>query len=233
MQPPSNPASTEQRHPARNGAEGLTQRSYRRAPEGERRRELIQATLDCVRDLGLQGATVRNVAERAGVTNGLIRHYFASKDEMVQAAYRETIERMTRPTKAASETPEASAAMRLRLFITTSLSPPALDERTLSLWASFISLIHVDEAMAEIHREGYSDFRAIAEALVREIHAEAGETIARRDSRRLAIKINAIIDGLWLEGSLAGDLFKNDALVDIGIEAVEAVLGLSLDHKNV
>jgi AcrR family transcriptional regulator len=53
----------------------VTRRSYSRATEAERREDLIAATLDCIADVGIQGATVRQIAARAGVTGGLIRHY--------------------------------------------------------------------------------------------------------------------------------------------------------------
>ena len=82
-------------HPPRAAAGGLTRRAFRRASEEERRQDLIRATLDCVAEKGLKGATVREIALKAGVTNGLIRHYFDGKDQMVQAAYRATMSGMT------------------------------------------------------------------------------------------------------------------------------------------
>ena len=73
----------------------MNRRSFHRAPEGERRQELIEATLDCISEFGLKGATVRQIAIRAGVTAGLVRHYFESKDQMVAEAYRAVIASLT------------------------------------------------------------------------------------------------------------------------------------------
>ena len=53
--------------------------SFRRAPDFDRRTDMIEATLDCIADLGIQATTVRAVAARAGVSNGLIRHHFAPR----------------------------------------------------------------------------------------------------------------------------------------------------------
>ena len=214
------------------GLRGMNRRAFKRAPEAERRRDLIEATLDCVSEFGLQGTTVRSVAVRAGVTNGLIRHYFAGKDQMIQAAYRETIAGMTRPAEAAVESCDGPATERLRRFLVASLSPPAIDARTLSLWASFISLIHVDRTMAEIHREGYRGFRDIVATLVAAIFKEAGQPLSPRACQRHAFTINAVIDGLWLEGNLAGEEFEPGALPGLAIEAVEALLGLSLTEDR-
>ncbi len=205
----------------------LTRRPFKRAPQAERRHDLIQATMDCVRDLGLQATTVRNVAARAGVTGGLIRHYFSTKDHMIEEAYRETVVRIT-AAKSVFEDVADTAAARMRIFIAANLTAPVLDDRTLSLWASFISLIHVDDKMAAIHRDGYIDFRKVVEKLVLALFAEAGRPISGAECERYAIKINAILDGLWLEGCLVGDLFEAGELTEIGIEAVQSVLGIQL-----
>ncbi|MCJ9673516.1 TetR family transcriptional regulator, partial [Neorhizobium sp. SHOUNA12B] len=80
----------------------MNRRTYHRASEAERREDLIAATLDCIAEFGIQGATVRQIAMRAGVTGGLIRHYFSSKDQMLQAAYRKVMAGMTEAAVAAA-----------------------------------------------------------------------------------------------------------------------------------
>ena len=76
-------------------------RKFRREGEERRRQDLIEATLDCVAEKGLKGATVRAIALRAGVTAGLIRHYFPGKEDLLQAAYSTLMGRMTEQAKAA------------------------------------------------------------------------------------------------------------------------------------
>ncbi|TIO39556.1 MAG: TetR family transcriptional regulator, partial [Mesorhizobium sp.] len=76
-------------------------RKFRREGEERRRQDLIEATLDCVAEYGLQGATLRTIALRAGVTAGLIRHYFPGKEELLQGAYTALVGRMTEQAKAA------------------------------------------------------------------------------------------------------------------------------------
>ncbi len=60
-------------------------RAYRRASEETRRADLIAATQELVAEGGSEAATVRAIAARAGVTPGLIRHYFQTKDELTAA----------------------------------------------------------------------------------------------------------------------------------------------------
>ncbi|MCJ8520100.1 AcrR family transcriptional regulator [Pseudorhizobium tarimense] len=202
----------------------VTRRSYSRATETERREDLIAATLDCIAEAGIQGATVRQIAARAGVTGGLIRHYFATKDQMLQAAYRQLMDGITEITKTAAE--GADPKTRLRRFIVANVTPPVTDSRTLSLWAAFISHIPLDPAFAAIHRESYVSFLAELETLLIAFFAERGRIVSRQECRAYAIAVNGLIDGLWLEGTLAPDLFKNEELSETAIASVEAMLRL-------
>lgn len=203
----------------------MTRRSFHRAPEAERRQDLITATLDCISELGLQGATVREVATRAGVTPGLIRHYFSSKDQMLQAAYRKVMTGMTSKVADAADKGQSSARARLHDFIVANLTPPVADGRALSLWAAFISHVRVDPDFAEIHRESYLAFRSVLEALVADVLTEAGQASDTKRCQELAIAINGVIDGLWLEGTLVGDLFSETPLPGIAVRSVEVLLG--------
>ncbi len=202
----------------------MSRRAFHRAPEGERRQDLIEATLDCIAEFGLKGATLRQIAIRAGVTAGLVRHYFDSKDQMVAEAYRAVIASLTEKAEAVQGDPET----RLRDFIVINLTEPVANSRSLSLWAAFISQVRVDATLAVIHREGYLSFRNALEALVADFLVAKGQTPTAEECRRHAIAINGLMDGLWLEGCLAGDLFRESELVTIAMTSVEAMLGLPL-----
>ncbi len=70
-------------------------RKFRREGEETRRDALIAAALALVAEGGAQAATVRAIADRAGVTPGLIRHYFDTKEDLTRAAYASADGRMT------------------------------------------------------------------------------------------------------------------------------------------
>src|SRR5688572_23018899 len=130
-------------------------RKFRREGEERRRQDLIEATLDCVAEHGLQGATVRAIALRAGVTAGLIRHYFPGKEDLLQAAYATIMGRMTEQAKTALATVAQEPRRRLSAFVAASLLPPVIDARVFSQWASFIGRAGSDPALAAAHRAGY------------------------------------------------------------------------------
>jgi AcrR family transcriptional regulator len=53
----------------------------------DRRQQILEAALDVFAELGLDGATTKEIAARAGVTPGLIYFYFPGKEELFFAAF--------------------------------------------------------------------------------------------------------------------------------------------------
>src|SRR5262245_22611139 len=72
--------------------------------ETQRRRQVMQAVVECVAEEGFSRTTMRKVAERAGVSTGMLVYYFGSKKEMVNAALtyatRTNVERLDEATGA-------------------------------------------------------------------------------------------------------------------------------------
>lgn len=50
------------------------------------RAALLQATIDCLLELGYAGTTTQEVQQRAGVSRGALTHHFASKADLLLAA---------------------------------------------------------------------------------------------------------------------------------------------------
>jgi AcrR family transcriptional regulator len=206
----------------------MPRRSFHHESVEVRRQDLIVATLDAIAESGIQGATVREIADRAGVTPGLIRHYFVSKELMFQAAYRAIMNTMFETASQAADEQGKDAVSRLRIFVVSNFQAPIIDPRNLSLWATFISQIAVEPALAAIHREGYLAFRDKLEAHIAAAMLETGRNLAPGELRYLAIAINGLMDGLWLEGSMAADMFGEGELAHVALSSVERLLGLDL-----
>ena len=51
----------------------------------ETRREIVTAALEVFADVGFGGASLREIAARAGTTHGLVRHHFGSKEGVWRA----------------------------------------------------------------------------------------------------------------------------------------------------
>ena len=198
---------------------------FRREPESRRREALISAALDAVAEDGMAGATVRNIAARAGVTAGLIRHYFKSREALMRAAYVQVMNEMTSQSIAASEAAAAKPVARLTAFVCASFRPPVLDSRNLAIWAEFQHAARTDADLAAAHRLTYLAYRTRLETLIEALPRPApGE----RRLRAEAIACNAVIDGLWIEGASGPDSFSPGEIERIGLAAIGAILGLGM-----
>lgn len=200
-------------------------RPYRRDSQDKRREALIRAALDLVAEAGPKGATVRAIADRAGVTPGLIRHYFDSKDALIRIAYRHLMDQMTADNLAVLAAAPDQPRARLAAFVAASVRPPVLDAEAVSLWAGFLHEVRRDPAMREVHAQTYLAFRDKLQELIAALPRNLGTATLRAE----AIACNAILDGLWLEGSTLPEAFAPGELVDIALSSVGAVLGVDLD----
>ena len=53
-----------------------------------RRRQLVDAAITAIHEGGLADATVARIARRAGVSPGIVHHYFAGKDDLLFSVMR-------------------------------------------------------------------------------------------------------------------------------------------------
>jgi TetR/AcrR family transcriptional regulator, transcriptional repressor of bet genes len=184
-------------------------RAYRREGEERRREALLTAAIDIIAESGPGAATVRAIAERAGVTPGLIRHYFNSKDELSRAAYVTMMARMAAENKAAIDA-----------------IPGDAEPGALIAWAGFVPAIRADMATRAAHAKTYLAFRGQWEDLIAALPTHANKV--PDEIRALATACNGLIDGLWFEGSLQPETLDPDTLAAIGLDAIGKILGLDL-----
>ncbi|CUH89256.1 HTH-type transcriptional repressor Bm3R1 [Phaeobacter sp. CECT 5382] len=211
---------------------GDERRKFTRESAAQRKEALIRATLSLIAEKGVRGATVRGIAERAEVTQGLIRHYFSSKEELVTAAFDYHMTQMTDLTFAPAAEVEGSAADRLRVFVQSSLTPPVVDPRSIALWAGFLNKVQHDAQMKETHARTYIDFRDRLQELIRAALEEAGIPARPERLYQLATACNALIDGLWMEGGALPEAFAPGELSQIGLDAVGAIIGLNFEAAS-
>jgi betaine-aldehyde dehydrogenase len=164
--------------------------------EEPRRRQLIEVTIDSLSEVGYVGSTLAQIASRAGVSPGLVAHYFGDKDGLLAAAFRTLARRPMQTLNlrlGAARTPRA----RIQAVIDTYLAPDEFDRRTGTAWLAFWGeVLHV-ESLRRVQnvyqRRMLSNLR----------HALAS-LVPRGEARSLAAMISAMIDGVWLRAALSG-----------------------------
>lgn len=57
----------------------------------ERRQDIVDVTWQLIVEGGIEAATMREIASRAGFANGALKHYFSGKDAIIEGAYEHSL----------------------------------------------------------------------------------------------------------------------------------------------
>ncbi|OYW46648.1 MAG: TetR family transcriptional regulator [Novosphingobium sp. 12-63-9] len=176
--------------------------SFRRSEPDARRQSLIEACARVLAKAGATGASVRAIATEAGVSPGLVGHYFDGVDALVAATYHHVDGKVAAALDAAVLAAGPAPRARLEAFVTASFAPPIADPQLLATWIAFWSLVTARPDIARQHDEQYAGYRARLEALLRNCG------LADSALRIAAISVTALVDGLWLELCLSPACFS-------------------------
>lgn len=192
--------------------------AFTRAEPDVRRQSLIEACARVLAREGAGGTSVRAIAVEAGVSPGLVGHYFDGIDALVAQTYVHIEARVSQVIEAALEAAGDDPRARLDAFVTASFAPPIASGELLATWIAFWSLARSIPAIARQHDEQYADFRARLEALL----ARCGMPQSRL--RHAAIAITALVDGLWLELCLSPGAFDAGEAETIARAALDGII---------
>ena len=195
--------------------------AFTRAEPDARRHSLIEACARVLAVSGAAGASVRAIALEAGVSPGLVNHYFAGVDALVAATYAHVEARVSAAIDNALAVAGAEPRARLDAYVTASFAPPVASGELLATWIAFWSLARSRPDIARQHDEQYAQFRARLEALL----AACG--ISPADLRRSAIAVTALVDGLWLELCLSPGAFSAAEASEIARTQLDALISTS------
>ena len=165
--------------------------------EGEeaRRIQLVEVTIDSLAEVGYVGTTLAEIARRAGVSPGLVAHYFGDKDGLLEAAFRRlarTIAVRMHSVLALAHTPRE----RVQAVIDTNLAPEEFDKRTGTAWLAFWGQV--------LHVRGLKRVQtAYQKRMLSNLRSDLRQIIPGDEARSLAAMIAAMIDGVWLRAALS------------------------------
>ena len=174
------------------------ERHTREAPE-VRRKSIIQAAMRSIAKYGYAGTTIGRICAEAQVSRGLINHLFGPKEELIRQSYKALCDEWAFQTRDMLLETHRDPEEKLRAMIRVSFGPTVFKQDHLGIWVGFWSVIGKSPSLKKLNRQLYIQDRETYQKTFDEIAAKRGKTI---DSRRAAISLGALMDGLWLEWSL-------------------------------
>jgi TetR/AcrR family transcriptional repressor of bet genes len=160
-----------------------------------RRRQLIEATIESIHAHGFADATVSRISNAAGVSSGIVHHYFGSKGDLLEATMRwlmtdlraQVVRRL-----AAAKSPRE----RLEAIIDGNFAPRQFSQPAVTAWIAFWAQAPGNEALARLQRINTGRLQSNLR------HALRGFLPAAA-SARVALGLAALIDGLSVRCALS------------------------------
>lgn len=198
--------------------------AFSRAEPDVRRQSLIEATARVLAERGASGVSVRHVAVAAGVSPGLVGHYFDGIDALIGQTYVHVAAQVDAALQSAVAAAGAEPRARLHAFVAANFAPPIADPDLLATWIALWSLVRTHPEIARLHDDNYAAFRLEIAGLL-----QACGTRDQVMAQQNAIAITALIDGLWLELCLSPKTLTAALACAIARRHIEAVLAGGLD----
>ncbi|KML67859.1 transcriptional regulator BetI [Pectobacterium peruviense] len=183
-----------------------------------RRQQLIEATLAAINDVGMHDASIVQIARRAGVSNGIISHYFRDKNGLLEATMRYLISHLGLAVKSrllnlTDNTPRA----RLRAIVQGNFDDSQTNSAAMKTWLAFwASSLH----SPMLHRlQQVNDRR-----LYSNLSVEFSRCLPKDNARIAAKGLAGLIDGLWLRGALSHNAFNCEEALSITYDYIDQQL---------
>lgn len=192
----------------------------------ERRRiEILEATCDVVIERGFAGTRVADVAKKLGVSNSLIHYHFASKEELLAAAFEHYARKDLVDMQHDSDSAPTCVAKLWRLI--ESYVPEGSDDVEWMIWIDAWGEALRNPKMKPISQQLDEQSIAVFEKVLRAGN-EAGEfhCVHPRES---ATRISGLIDGLAVQYAAHEGVLKRKEFIRLMRQLAAAETGLSPD----
>ena len=169
--------------------------------------KLIEATIRSIHDHGLASTTVDSICDASGLSRGMIRHCFESKDMLMVASYKGLCDEWAKERLRRRDLYEASDPAILYAAADDIFGPRAMDPAKVSAWLSFSVASLSEPRLREVNRQAYAAMRDEFETDFATVAAKSKLSL---DPWQAACGLLALTDGLWLQHLLEPDLMTRD-----------------------
>lgn len=161
-----------------------------------RKQQLIEATLSSIEEHGLQGTTIASIAKLAGVSTGIISHYFGGKSGLLKGTTVYLLEQLKLDFLAQFDDASPNPKQRITYIINANFSNAQSSNKAAIAWLSFwVQSMHSEE-LSKLQRLNHarlaSNLKFALKQLVQPSHVEMCTQV-----------LAAQIDGQWLRCALA------------------------------
>jgi len=161
-----------------------------------REQQLINATLESVAQYGLQNTTIVTISKIAGLSSGIISHYFGGKQGLIEATVKHLLEQLKIALLERVSQKNLEPSTRLKMIIEANFTPLQRSIPATKTWLSFWAQSMHDPGLARLQH--INSKRLYSNLLF------SFKQLLNSDSALIAAKQSAaMIDGFWLRSALS------------------------------
>jgi TetR/AcrR family transcriptional repressor of bet genes len=163
--------------------------------EPVRRQQLIDATIESVAQKGLQATTINSISKNAGMSSGIISHYFGGKQGLIEATVRYLLSNL-KDDLISKVNENTTATQRLMFIIESNFALVQQRKDTTRTWLSFWAQSMHDKELHRLQNVNSKRLQSNLTVSFKQLMPLAQATLA-------AELTAAMIDGLWLRAVLS------------------------------
>lgn len=164
--------------------------------EPVRKKQLIEATLISISEYGLRGTTINTISRIAGMSSGIISHYFGGKQGLIEATIRYLLEQLKVTLLERVSRSGATPRERLLMIVEANFTHVQQSDAATRTWLSFWAQAMHDKELAKLQK--INNLRLLSN--LRYSYKQLMPPEKAVDAAKMTA---AMIDGFWLRSALS------------------------------
>lgn len=161
-----------------------------------RQAQLIHATLTVIDRVGLADASLALIAKEAGVSTGIVSHYFGDKNGLLDACMRQILSDLYTAVEHYRQQADDRPEAQVRAIIDGNFDVSQIAGPVLKTWLAFWT--------NSLHQPDLQRLQRINDRrLYSNLASQFARVLEPQQARNAGASMAALIDGLWLRMTLA------------------------------
>lgn len=185
-----------------------------------RKQQIIDATFDCINQLGLSQTTLASIAGKAGVSQGIVVFHFQSKDALLEKALQHLSDEYGRCWQSAIAEASDDPVDQLKAMVNATFTPAICNRKKISVWYAFWGESRSRPKYQQLCGEQDRHFSDTLQSICERIELTHQ---AKLPSVTAALSIEGMIDGLWQNFLIGKPGFKRQQAIQAIDELIEII----------
>lgn len=185
-----------------------------------KKHQLIEATFDCIDQLGLSQTTIARIAKRAGVSQGIVVFHFQTKQALLEQTLLKLSGEYVGCWKNALDNAQADPVSQLCALVKASFAPAICTRKKISVWYAFWGESRSRPMYRDLCDKNDLEFSTTLLLLCEAIEAFSETTLYAQTA---ALSIEGTIDGLWQKFLVGPPGFKRQQAIAVVFELIKII----------